>query len=187
MTEARELADTMTSEGDSFVTRIEEVRGGIDFYIGSSNDGRALATTLAKRHGTRVTETSKLVGRKDGKDLVRMTFLVRLPKYRRNDLVFIDGNIYEIIGYTKGKVTLVDITSGRRISRKPKEMEPVDVLGGQELLETAVVVSVEKDEIQVMDPKNYRTVQLKNPSREKTGEEVKIVRHGDDLYLYNRN
>lgn len=62
-----------------FVSKIEDVRGGPDVYLSSNAAARTLARELANAfHGT-VGASPKVVGRRLGKDLYRVTYVVRLP------------------------------------------------------------------------------------------------------------
>ena len=62
-----------------FVTRVEAVRGGADVYLSSNTVARTIARELADTfHGT-IGASPKLFGRKKGKDLYRVTYVVRIP------------------------------------------------------------------------------------------------------------
>ena len=63
-----------------FVTKVEEVRGGVDVYLSSNTVARTIARELADGfHGT-IGSSPKLFGRKKGKDLYRVTYVVRIPR-----------------------------------------------------------------------------------------------------------
>ena len=62
-----------------FVTKVEAVRGGADVYLSSNTVARTIARELADTfHGT-IGSSPKLFGRKAGKDLYRVTYVVRIP------------------------------------------------------------------------------------------------------------
>ncbi|TLZ60451.1 MAG: hypothetical protein E6K13_08260 [Methanobacteriota archaeon] len=69
-----------TGKGEEvFISKIEDVRGGADVYLSSNSTARTIARELADAfHGT-VGSSPKLFGQKNGKDLYRVTFLVRIP------------------------------------------------------------------------------------------------------------
>lgn len=64
---------------EEFVSRFEEVRGGLDAYVSTNALAKSLGREVAKAYGGHTTSTSKLYGRRGGKDLHRVTCLVRLP------------------------------------------------------------------------------------------------------------
>lgn len=66
----------------AFVSKVEERKEGIDYYLGSVKAARRIARVIKEKFGGRVSESPKLVGRKDGKDLYRVSIAVRLPKRR---------------------------------------------------------------------------------------------------------
>jgi nonsense-mediated mRNA decay protein 3 len=62
-----------------FISKEEQIHGGMDFYLSSNRAAKAIARELGKRYGTKVRSSPKLHGRVDGKDVYRVTYLVRLP------------------------------------------------------------------------------------------------------------
>lgn len=52
---------------------------GFDFYLTDTVSARALARHLKRRLGATLTESPSLYGRKDGRDLYRVTFCLRVP------------------------------------------------------------------------------------------------------------
>jgi len=63
-----------------FVSKVEEVRGGADVYLSSNRVARTVARELADAFRGTVGSSPKLFGQKDGKDLYRVTYVVRIPR-----------------------------------------------------------------------------------------------------------
>lgn len=66
-------------DGTSFISKVEDMHGGLDIYMGSNRDARAIAKELARRYGVKVNSSPKLHGKVKGKEVYRITYLVRLP------------------------------------------------------------------------------------------------------------
>ena len=63
-----------------FISKIEDVRGGADLYLSSNTVARSIARELADAfHGT-VGSSPKLYGQKNGKELYRVTYVIRVPQ-----------------------------------------------------------------------------------------------------------
>ena len=62
-----------------FVTKVEAVRGGADVYLSSNTVARTIARELADTFRGTIGSSPKLFGRKKGKDLYRVTYVVRIP------------------------------------------------------------------------------------------------------------
>jgi len=60
--------------------RQEMVKGGADYFFGSKKAVKQIALSLKKKYGAELTESFQVVGRKDGKDLVRTIIAVRFAK-----------------------------------------------------------------------------------------------------------
>jgi len=67
----------------SFVARTEETRDGLDITVGSQRIGQEIAAAIIRELGGRVTTHPKLVGEKAGRPLFRITWSLRLPRYRK--------------------------------------------------------------------------------------------------------
>ena len=79
-----------------FATEDGPVRGGYDFQLSSTNRARALSRALLLVMGGEVKETSSLVGRREGRDVLRHTFGVRLPPVLADDVVLHDGAAWRV-------------------------------------------------------------------------------------------
>jgi NMD protein affecting ribosome stability and mRNA decay len=77
-----------------FATEDGPVRGGYDFQLSSTDRARALSRALLLAMGGEVKETSSLVGRREGRDVLRHTFGVRLPPVLADDVVLHDGTAW---------------------------------------------------------------------------------------------
>jgi len=74
------VAKRSTKGEEVFVTKVEDVRGGADVYLSSNTVARAIARELADAFRGTVGSSPKLFGRKNGKDLYRVTYVVRVPR-----------------------------------------------------------------------------------------------------------
>ena len=61
-------------EKQTFISKIEEVRGGVDIYIGK----KSIVDKLLNRLGYKYKKTYKLYGRKEGREVYRTTYLIRV-------------------------------------------------------------------------------------------------------------
>ena len=82
------------------------------------------------------------------------------------------------------QVRVRELRAGEEQSWKLDELEKGWYIGGEDLIEEAVIVSETENEVQILDPSTYRTVELVKPSGfECQGDSVNIIRVDDELYL----
>ena len=62
-----------------FLSKEEEVHGGVDFYVSSNALARAIARELAKKFGGTIGSSPRLHGMVRGKEVYRVTYIVRIP------------------------------------------------------------------------------------------------------------
>src|SRR3989442_16036147 len=82
-------------DAGAFVSRIEEVHGGLDFYVSTNALGKSLARELSESFGGDVSSSPKLFGQKPGRDVCRVTSLVRLGPVPISGVVRYKGSLAE--------------------------------------------------------------------------------------------
>ncbi len=182
----REVEERRGGERNIFITSSEEIHGGLDFYLSDNGVAKKLSKEISNVFGGKVISSSSLAGRKDGRNIYKMTYSVRLPPYERGDFLYLENELYRVIeiGTSSGHVTLTHVETGRRISMERRELEDVDVLGSDELIKEAVKVSENDKEMKILDPDTYQTVTLLKPEGFISGGDyVKVVKTPDRLLL----
>ncbi|KYC44795.1 MAG: NMD3 family protein [Candidatus Methanofastidiosum methylothiophilum] len=155
-----ELSDRYISKDRmAFIARVEELKEGIDIYMGSLSAARKMANELVKRFSGSLGESHKLMGldRDSGKKIYRTTVTVRLKNmeqryaYYRNHLYLID------IAGDNFKLTSVE--DGSILSIKSKEFE-------KELKKESIRI-IDKDLLEIIDlsvtevtPERYQIMRL---------------------------
>ncbi len=177
------LSQMKESGRDVFLSKEEEKHSGIDFYISSSSVGKMLAEELASRYAAAHTTSPKLVGRREGRDVYRMTYLVRLPRITVGDVIKVEGRVVMVQSISKGKVEVVELQTGETKHHPLKAVADSKVLAKLSDAEEAVVNYITEREVQVLDPETYRSVTLIKPKGMGIGETVKVLRVEGNLYI----
>jgi nonsense-mediated mRNA decay protein 3 len=159
----------------AFLTKVVERKEGVDYYIGSRDIGRKISRKIAERFGGTITESKKICGRKDGRDIFRFTYSVRLPEYRKGDIV-------------KYKDRLVYITNprlGRGISIP--EMNSVSAGGRvvvkREEIEEGIAVNVDDYAAEIIKTESGETVVAESTGNVKVGDTVNLFKYKGKYYL----
>ncbi len=164
----------------AFLSKDNPMHGGHDYFIGDIDAARNVSRILKDRFGATVNEAAKLVGRKEGEDVYRVTFLVRIHLYSAGDIAEYDHKPYAIMAVNKGgKLSVMDLEDHRR---DRLHEDRIKRLGGPELLLQAVKVSVDDSGVQVLDPASFRTETVLVPPGEDIGETIPVLRYEDRLY-----
>lgn len=176
----REVVDHLAQmrEGgnrQAFVSREEEVHGGVDLYVGDFRAARQAAKHLAGRFGATVGESHEQVGMKDGQPLTRAAISVRLPAYAVGDFVAWDDALWRVDGFTRGLIALTRVPDGRTTHVDPDDKTLRQALHADEV-ERAVVVSSGGGEAQVLDPETMETVTVRVPPDLVVGDRLDVVR-----------
>jgi len=166
--------------------RIEDLHGGLDFYLTSNSAASQVAKSLCGMYNASSSTSTTMAGRRDGKEIVRVTHLVRMPELRRGDYVMLRDQMLRVVA-ARPKTVAVEVAGGvgkrRQLGRA--EQQQLKFVGDAASAEEAVLVSATDKEIQVLDPVTLATVDVKLPEGyEVVGREtVLVVRTGDTLFL----
>lgn len=166
-----------------FITKMELVTGGVDVYLSSIALGKSLAKELSDAFCAETKESPKLVGQTtDGQDMYRLTYLVRLPDYKVGDVVIFQNKHCKLTRVNGNGGRLTDLRDFRDRSVRRADMPDIRLYERSSDLADATVVSRSGSEIQVLNPSNYSTVDLRVPEDAEIGDTVKVVTIDDVLY-----
>lgn len=178
---AEEVETALQEAGErlSFVSKVEATRDGLDIVVGSNHMGQLLAGQIAGALGGRLSTHPKLVGEKEGRKLYRITFLVRLPRYQRGDVVVSRGRYLEVRSATQGQAQVFDLQDGsNRFVREDEIERPVGNVGDAE---SALVAYLYDDVLGILDPKTQGAVECRALPwlHTEEGGTVMVIRDGE--------
>ncbi|HEC81173.1 MAG TPA: hypothetical protein ENI42_01935 [Thermoplasmatales archaeon] len=183
--EVKENVESLQRQGKQvFITEILPVRGGVDLYMSDKGFTQKMMQMLHHKFGGSVKTTAKQSGIKNGKQQYRMTYLLRLPYYRKGDFLAQGERLFYLKAVERGKPQLVDLEDWSEISMEPKMMDSLTTVGDSTLVKETVVVSQSEYEVQVLDPYTFLTVDVRKPRQMKLGKTVRIVKWKDRIYIF---
>jgi nonsense-mediated mRNA decay protein 3 len=166
-----------------FITKTEEVQGGIDVYLSSISLAKSAAKDLSDAYCAETKEAAKLVGlTEDGQEMYRVNYLVRLPDFHVGDVVQLDGRYFKLTRVSSSGAKVIDLMNLRERAVKRQDIPSFRVYRRSDELQDAVVVNKGKGEVQILHPSNYSTVDLSIPEDADIGEMVRVVEIDDALY-----
>ncbi|WP_297466402.1 60S ribosomal export protein NMD3 [Thermococcus sp.] len=182
--------EIMRKDRMGFIQDTIEKEEGLDFYMGSTSSARKIAQAIKERFGGTISEAYELVGmdRQTSREVYRTSVSVRIPKFRKGDIVSDrKGNVYEVEKVDGKGLTLRNLENweNEHLDWKTARREQVDTVEHEE--SEAMVTSVTPGEVQLMDMGNYETYELNRPPFEVSeGEVYRMVRVGRRRYFRSR-
>lgn len=181
------VGEEKSNDSSVFITKVEELKTGTDFYLSSASTGLNLMRRLSKQYGGKTKQSSKLVGQRDGRDLYRTTYLVRLPNWRSGDVVDIEGRFYVVQRMEPARLTSLDLATRKQATFKTNKLKNVKVYRKEDISYDAVVVNMFKNELSILDPVTMETKTILVPEGygniEKDAKEVAVFRIEEELIL----
>lgn len=98
--EERRLAERMVDDAKTgeaeFVSKVEPAHGGIDVRVSTNAFAKRLARDLAKEFAGTIGTSATLHTRREGREVYRTTYIVRIPTYRQGDTIQWRGERYHV-------------------------------------------------------------------------------------------
>ena len=172
---AREIAEEYvaareeTGDRNAFITETSEVEDGLNMKISTNQMGQGIAKRMVEELGGGFSDSERLVSEDDdGNKLYRVTFAVRLPRYRPGEVIDPgDGDGPVLVRSVQGNLKGTRLASGDRYeaSFEDGNAPDADRLGTVEDAVETTLVAVEDDHaVQVLDPETYRTKSVPRPA-----------------------
>lgn len=182
---ACEIEESLQTGGErlSFISDLNEIRDGLDIVVGSQHIGLLIARRITAELGGRYTTHPKLIGEKNGRQLFRITYSVRLPKYQKRDVIRFKKRYGEVIQVEPRHVRVLDLSDGA--IRAVKEGEIEKIVGNARNAEDAMVAFFSGTTIGVIDPATWATRECMAGSGldVRAGHHVRILRDGEQLVV----
>jgi 60S ribosomal export protein NMD3 len=166
-----------TNDRKAFLSRAERKKEGLDIYVGTTRAAKQLSRSITEELGGSFGESPKLVGKKDGKNVYRVAFSLRLPRFTSGSIVFHNGHVFEFHSVKK-KVAATDLQTGEKYSLNIRDLARAELLGSRTDARESVLVSMTDDEVQLLDPDTFATLSVLRPKfvTGSGGSEVLVVK-----------
>ena len=156
-----------TGSRDAFITEVTETDDGVDIKLSSNQLGRGVSARIVEELGGTVEDHATLVTEdSDGNEVYRVTFAVRLPRYRPGDVIDVDDEGPVLVRSVRGNLKGVRLTTGEQYEADYEDGIAPDArkLGDHEDAQETTVVAVEDEHaIQVLDPETYEAKTIARP------------------------
>lgn len=168
-----------------FITDVDEQHGGIDFYLSDRNSGQMIAKKIQEECGGKITQSSKNVGMKDSKQVYRMTYLVRLPLFKKDDFFSLGNLVYGISRIAGNKLYAYELSTWKAQTFTIDDLQHARLLGGKELIKEMILISQSEQEVQVMSPDTFVMLEVIKPKKIRfTTEKIPIIKIGSNFFIF---
>jgi nonsense-mediated mRNA decay protein 3 len=149
---AQQIEDTLQAGGErlSFISDINEIHDGIDIIIGSQHIGLLISQGIIAQLGGRYTTHPKLVGEKNGRQLFRVTYSVRLPRFQKNDVFRIRNRYFEVLRVESHHIQAIDLKDGNTKSVREDDVDKI--IGNSRNAEQGLIVFADGKNMGILDP-----------------------------------
>jgi nonsense-mediated mRNA decay protein 3 len=182
---AQQVEDTLQAGGErlSFISDTSETREGLDITVGSQHIGTLISQGIVSQLGGRFTTHPKLVGEKNGRQLYRITYSIRLPRFQKQDVIFSQGRYLELTRIESSHIKALDLAGGVPTSIREEDIERL--VGNLRDAVSALVAFADSNIMGILDPETCQTKELRKvPWLDvKAGQHVLVLRDNDALIV----
>jgi nonsense-mediated mRNA decay protein 3 len=181
----RTIESAQKADRLAFIAKTIQLREGLDLYVGTVKAAKRIVRALVREMGGSFSDSAKLVGRRDGKDIYRVTFAVRLPEFPTGAIISAKQHIYEICSATSA-TNAVDLETGQSTALKAEDLRKAQLLGARSDAKRTVLVSIDADEAHLLDPETYVTLAIKRPPyvcKDDEGKEIQVVKTREGVFI----
>ncbi|MGM0606513.1 MAG: 60S ribosomal export protein NMD3 [Halobacteriota archaeon] len=178
-----------TGDRDAFITEVDRTDDGADIKISTNQLGQGAATRITDELGGSVDNHPTLVTEDgDGNEVYRVTFVVRLPRYRPGDVIDpADDEGPVLVTSARGNLKGERLPNGDRYeaSREAGTAPEATKLGTVDDAVETTVVTVEDDHaVQLLDPETYEATTVARPNAfDPDADTVSVLKHGSEIYI----
>ncbi|MDD1647072.1 MAG: 60S ribosomal export protein NMD3 [Methanomicrobiales archaeon] len=155
---AVQLEDTLQAAGErlAFISGVEE-KEGLDIIVGSHRMGQEIARQVTGALGGQWTVHPKLVGERDGRPVYRITYSIRLPRWKKGDVVWTGKEYLEVRESGGRDVKVFDLADGG--TRSVPLASDWRFIGNVRDAMEAVVAYIDRGVIGLLDPVTWASVE----------------------------
>jgi nonsense-mediated mRNA decay protein 3 len=182
----KEYIEIMQNKGNKniFLADFEIKENGINFFISDNNIALSITKKLQELYVGNITKSSKNIGMKDGRQIYRMTYLLRLFQYNEGDILSHKEKFYYVKKIFRNKIYLIDLEQWSENIFNNKELSKFLIKGKNDLVKNMILVSQTNDEVQLMDQKNYNIYFIKKPKKISFNNDfIEIIQIQDRIFL----
>jgi len=125
--EVFEYAQSELHKNGIHIAKIVPAENGYDLYTADSDFTKSLGRRIQERFGGEYKISPMLFGRKDSRQIYRLTILVRGVPFKRGDKVLYEGEEYIILMQGK-EFMLQEIKTGKKIHLKYHESKRIKLV-----------------------------------------------------------
>ena len=121
---------------------------------------------------------------KDGKQLYRFTYLLRLLPYQTNDIIEYKNEFYIVLKVSNNNIRVKNLVDWNDHNFDSRELENVMIRGEKKDFKKAIIVSQSKKDIQIMHPETYKTITFNKPNNFKSdSKQIEIIQINENIFL----
>ncbi|MFB6188870.1 MAG: 60S ribosomal export protein NMD3 [Halapricum sp.] len=173
-----------TGDRDAFITEVGEVEEGLNMKVSTNKLGQGIAQHVVRELGGSFSDSERLISEDDdGNELYRVTYAVRLPRYRPGEIIDPeDGDGPVLVESVQGNLKGTRLASGDHYEASFEDEDAPDArrLGMRTDGQETTLVAVEDDHaVQILDPETYETKSIPRPEYLDTdADEVPVFKRG---------
>lgn len=168
-----------------FLTDMGKEHGGLDFFISDKQAAYAIIKKIQEEFGGDIHVSSKNVGMKDGKQVYRYTYLLRLLPFEKDDVFKLDDEYYFVLNTHGNQLHILNLKDHSDSFVTASELSNSIFIDAAEGISfSPILVHESNSEFQLMHPKTYDVFVIKKPKQQMNfSEDLKVIQINEYLFI----
>jgi NMD protein affecting ribosome stability and mRNA decay len=157
--DVKEYIAQYTAKHEVYINKVVDLGKDVDYFFVRKKQLQPLALKLMRNFGAVIDSNAQLFSRnrQTSKDIFRVNTLVTLPNFAIGDVVeFEDAPI--LIKETNKIITGINLATGKKATFRSEQANSSKLL-----LKLKSKITIIRPEVQIIDPKTYESMVVKNP------------------------
>ncbi len=181
---ATQVGNAQKGKRNVYITDYEIKREGLDFFLSDKAVAQTIARRLQDQYGGEFKQSASNVGMKDSRQLYRITYLVRLPRYQPGDFLLYQRKPMRVRSIHGTKAKLQNLATWVDETVDAKTLQQATPITDSIRRKEMIVVSQTPTEVQLMDPDSYKITTIPKPKKHTfSKEKTAVIRINDLDYL----
>ncbi|MDO5851266.1 MAG: NMD3-related protein [Methanobacteriaceae archaeon] len=194
--ELSQIEDTIVKETNnlyktnklSYIAKRTQLKEGIDYNIGSLNAAQKITDHIQKNYGGIISQSHKIVGqdKSTSKDLYRTWILMRLPSFKKDDIIEYDNKIYQVTNIGSHKITVLNLEDYSTNSIMWKKYDKLKKVAKITDIQSTTITNKTPTTLQILDPSDYSPIDLKLKDFMKNleiGSNVNVIKINNQIFI----
>lgn len=183
----KRVETNQTKDPNSFISKVVNVKEGVDVYLGKKKDGDTFSREIVQRDVCQLIVSSSLAGIRDGKQFFRFTYMLRILDFEKGSIIYVNKEKYIYVGKTSSGIFVISpgVNEPKLMRKATISLDRIRNTGEMAIEEKFIVINRQGDEMTLLNERDFKQVTVKGKVyKDYKNESIRLLKY-DDFYYFS--